>query len=73
MSYKKEVEHRDIPKGVQNSILNDAIVKDLWDAIGTIDFGTITIKVHEYKIVQVEVTTRKRFDDVWKLEGGAGI
>jgi hypothetical protein len=33
----------------------------------------VTIKVQDSKIIQIEVTKRKRFDEAWKLEGGAGI
>ena len=57
----------------QGSILNDAIIKDVRDAVTGLDYGEVLIKVHNAKIVQIEVTARKRFDDIWKLEGGAGI
>ena len=57
----------------QGSVLNDAIIKDVREAVKGLDFGTVLIKVHGAKIVQIEVTSRLRFDDVWKLEGGAGI
>ena len=54
-------------------ILNDAIIKEISDAVGSLKYGTITIKVHDKKIVQIETAERKRFDDVWKLEEGGGI
>ena len=59
----------------QNSrnIVNDAIIKDIASAIGSLEYGTITIKIHETKIIQIEVTEKKRFDDVWRVEGGGGI
>jgi len=59
----------------QNSrnIVNDAIIKDIAVAVGSLDYGTVTIKVHETKIIQIEVTEKKRYDDVWRVEGGAGI
>jgi hypothetical protein len=59
----------------QNSknIVNDAIIKDIAAAIGSLEYGTVTIKVHETKIIQIDVTEKKRFDDVWRLEGGGGI
>ncbi|MEI6437387.1 MAG: DUF2292 domain-containing protein [Candidatus Omnitrophota bacterium] len=60
-------------KNIQGSILNDAIIKDVRDAVAGLDFGTVLIKVHGAKIIQIEVTSRLRFDDAWKLEGGAGI
>jgi hypothetical protein len=55
------------------NIVNDAIIKDIATAVGSLDYGTVTIKVHEAKIVQIEVTEKKRFDDIWRLEGGGGI
>lgn len=59
----------------QNSrnILNDAIVKDINDAVGSLDYGTVTIKVHNGKIIQIEIAQRKRFDDAWRVEEGGGI
>ncbi|MEI8344452.1 MAG: YezD family protein [Candidatus Omnitrophota bacterium] len=47
--------------------MNDAIIKDIRDAVSNLDYGIVTIKVHESKIVQFEVTQRTRFDEVWKL------
>lgn len=55
------------------SIVNDAIIKDIADAVYGLEYGVIEIKVHNSKIIQIEVTERKRFDDVWKVEGGGGI
>jgi hypothetical protein len=55
------------------NIINDAIVKDISDAIGSIDYGTVAIKVHNSKIIQIEVTQKKRFDEVWRIEEGGGI
>jgi len=55
------------------NIVNDAIVKEISDAVGSLEFGTITVKVHDKKIIQLEVAQRKRFDDVWKVEEGGGI
>ena len=57
----------------QDHLVNDAILKDIRDAVSSLDYGIVTIKVHESKIVQFEVTQRKRFDDVWRLEAGDGI
>ncbi len=57
----------------QKNIVNDAIVKDIADAVVGLDYGAIAIKVHERRIIQIEVTEKKRYDDVWKVEGGAGI
>lgn len=54
-------------------IVNDAIIKDIAQAVSGLDFGTVTIKVHDTKITQIEVTQRKRFDDIWLIEEGGGI
>lgn len=54
-------------------LINDAIIKDLSQALNRLAFGTITIKVNNHKIVQIEVTENKRFDDVWLVESGGGI
>ncbi|MBF0477972.1 MAG: YezD family protein [Candidatus Omnitrophica bacterium] len=53
--------------------INDTILKNIREAIGSIDFGSVEIKIHDSKIVQIEVTERKRFDDIWRIEGGGGI
>jgi len=60
-------------KGVSKNIVNDAIVKDINSAVENLAYGTIIIKVHDAKIIQIEVTEKKRFDDIWNLEQGAGI
>ena len=57
----------------KKNIVNDAILKEISDAIHHLAFGTVTIKVNDSKIVQIEVAENKRFDDVWSLEGGSGI
>lgn len=59
----------------QNSknIVNDAILKDISEAVESLEYGTLTIKVHDRKITQVEVAERKRFDEVWRVEEGGGI
>lgn len=57
----------------EKNIVNDAIVKDIYQAIGNLAYGTVTIKLHNSKIIQIEVTEKKRFDDVWRLEEGGGI
>lgn len=58
---------------VQKNVINDAIIKDISESVRGLSFGTVTIKIHNSKIVQIEVTQNKRFDDVWTAEGGGGI
>lgn len=60
------------PKVIKN-IVNDAIIKDIAQAVDALEYGTVTVKVHDRKITQVEVAQRKRFEDVWKVEEGGGI
>ena len=58
---------------VAKNIVNDAIIKDIAQAVDSLEYGTVTVKVHDRKITQVEVAQRKRFEDVWKVEEGGGI
>jgi hypothetical protein len=51
---------------------NDAIIKDIRNAIIGLDYGTVTIKVHNAKITQIEITQKKRYDD-GLVEKGGGI
>lgn len=55
------------------NIVNDAIIKDIAESVGALEYGTVTLKVHDRKIIQVEVAEKKRFEDVWKVEEGGGI
>ncbi len=55
------------------NIVNDAIIKEINDAVGTLEYGAVTIKVHDRKIIQIEIAEKKRFDDIWKVEEGGGI
>lgn len=60
-------------KKANKSIINDAIIKGINESVSDLEFGTITLKVHDSKVTQIEVTEKKRFDDVWKIEEGGGI
>ncbi len=55
------------------NIVNDAIIKDIAQAVEALEYGTVTVKVHDKKITQVEVAQRKSFQDVWRIEEGGGI
>lgn len=52
-------------QAVKKNIINDAIIKDISEAVHRLAFGTVTIKINNSKIVQIEVAENKRFDDVW--------
>jgi hypothetical protein len=54
-------------------ISNEAIIRDIRNAVADLDYGTVTIKVHNAKIVQIEITTKRRFDDTGAFEKGGGI
>jgi hypothetical protein len=46
--------------GVDNDPLPESI-KSVLDALGQLKFGAIQLTVHEGKLVQVDITERKRF------------
>ena len=58
---------------VNKSIVNDAIIKDISDSIHGLNYGTVTITVHNARIVQMEISRKSRFDEVWIVQDGGGI
>ncbi|MFA5554112.1 MAG: YezD family protein [Phycisphaerae bacterium] len=59
-------------KSLQSS-LSQNVLKEITDSLNTLDYGSIVIKVHDKRVVQIEVTKRKRYDDMENFEKGAGI
>ncbi|MDP2938674.1 MAG: YezD family protein [Candidatus Omnitrophota bacterium] len=57
----------------QKNIVNDAIIKELIEAVNSLDYGYVHITIHNSKIVQIDKTEKTRFDDVWLIEKGGGI
>ena len=55
------------------SATNNAIIRDIRNAIIGLDYGTVTIKVHNAKITQIEITQKRRYDDSGLVEKGGGI
>ena len=55
------------------SVINETIFKEIRNALAGLAYGTVAITVHNRKITQIEVSHKKRFDDIWKIEGGGGI
>jgi hypothetical protein len=53
--------------------INDAIIRDIKTAVERLKYGTVIITVHNNKITQMEVSEKKRFDNVWTIEEGGGI
>jgi hypothetical protein len=60
-------------KATAHNIVNDAIIKDISESIHGLRYGTVTITVHNSRIVQVEVSKKDRFDEVWTVQEGGGI
>ncbi|MBN1795456.1 MAG: YezD family protein [Sedimentisphaerales bacterium] len=60
-------------KKTNKNPIKDAVLSDIRNAIAGLDYGTVTIKVHNAKIVQIEITQKKRFDDAGLVEKGGGI
>jgi hypothetical protein len=54
-------------------IYNDSIIKEITDAIQSIEYGELNIKVHNKRITQIDVPEKKRYNDLWKVEEGGGI
>ena len=54
-------------------LINDSLIKEISGAVDTLEYGEVVIKVHNNKIIQIDVSEKRRFDDVWKIEGGGGI
>ena len=53
--------------------VSEAIIKKIAASVVNLDYGNVVIKIHNAKIVQIEVTERKRFDELWEVEKGGGI
>ena len=57
----------------QKNIVNDAIIKEIVEALNSLKYGYLHITVHNSKIVQIDKTEKTRFDDIWLVEKGGGI
>jgi hypothetical protein len=57
----------------QKNIVNDAIIKEIIEALNSLEYGHIQITVHNSRIVQIDKTEKTRFDDIWLIEKGGGI
>ena len=53
--------------------INESIVNDIAKKIPNIRYGSITITVHNSRIVQVEITEKRRYENAWLVEKGGGI
>jgi hypothetical protein len=59
-------------KSNKEQTIDDTIVRDIKTAVAGLDYGIITIKVHNSKIVQIEITKKIRYDS-GQFEKGGGI
>ncbi|MDD5465149.1 MAG: YezD family protein [Candidatus Omnitrophica bacterium] len=57
----------------QRSIVNEAIIKEIIEALNSLKYGYVQITVHNSRVVQIDKTEKTRLDDIWRLENGAGI
>lgn len=55
------------------NIVNDAILKDISNAVHGLRNGEVVIKVQDFKIMQIDMVESNHYDDVWNVEGGGGI
>lgn len=60
-------------KSIVNSVINDAIIKEIVEAVNNLKYGYIHIIVHNSRIVQIDKTQKLRFDNIWFVEKGGGI
>ncbi|MEI6632589.1 MAG: YezD family protein [Chlamydiota bacterium] len=51
----------------------DPALRIVGNAVQSLQFGTVTIKVHDTRIVQIEVTEKIRFGERRDYEKGGGI
>jgi hypothetical protein len=49
------------------------VLEELVEAVRRLTYGTITLKVHNAKITQMEITEKRRFDEQPGFEKGDGI
>ncbi len=59
-------------KYIKNYI-DEAILKEIREALESLDYGTVTITIHSGRTMQIEVTEKKRLDYLWRVEEGGGI
>jgi hypothetical protein len=68
-----ERQYMGLKQDTNENTTNDAIIKDIRNAVIGLDYGTVTIKVHNSKITQIEITQKRRYDDSGLVEKGGGI
>jgi len=54
-------------------VIKEIILEEIRKAIDSVAFGAVTIKVHDGKVVQIEITNKQRFEELWRFQDGDGI
>ena len=62
-----------VNKQESRDVSTDAVMQELKKAIEALKYGMVTIKVHNSKITQVEITEKRRFNEPLEFEKGDGI
>jgi hypothetical protein len=57
----------------QKNIVNDALIKEIIEALNSLKYGSVQVTVHDSRIVQIDRSEKSRFDDIWISEKGGGI
>ncbi len=55
------------------TIINESVKNEINELAGDLGFGSIVLKIHDSKIIQVEITHKKRLDNIWRVDNGGGI
>ncbi|MCX5642842.1 MAG: DUF2292 domain-containing protein [Candidatus Omnitrophica bacterium] len=53
--------------------INESIVNEIAKKIRNIKYGSITITIHNSKIVQTEIAEKERYENAGQIEKGGGI
>ncbi len=59
-------------QNAHKNIINDAILKNIHNAVHDLKTGIVVIRVKEFKITRIETTREQNFEEVW-IEEGSGI
>ncbi|MBN2129378.1 MAG: YezD family protein [Sedimentisphaerales bacterium] len=53
--------------------LTQAVLEELGKAVARLKYGTITLKVHDGRVTQMDITEKRRFDESPGFQKGEGI
>jgi len=46
-------------KGKPKNFVDEAILKEIREAVESLDYGTVTIKIHSGRAMQIEITEKR--------------